>query len=73
MGLIESPEGTGELKWTAFTFLKVPGTWEPRRASLRMVLRKSGDTLDLCPAFLPADFMPSFPGPPAQVALGDFP
>lgn len=29
VGLIESPEGTGELKWTAFTFLKVPGLWEP--------------------------------------------
>uniref|UniRef100_A0A452UT77 Mediator of RNA polymerase II transcription subunit 24 n=1 Tax=Ursus maritimus TaxID=29073 RepID=A0A452UT77_URSMA len=28
VGLIESPEGTEELKWTAFTFLKVPGTWE---------------------------------------------
>lgn len=24
VGLIESPEGTEELKWTAFTFLKVP-------------------------------------------------
>ncbi|XP_068930338.1 mediator of RNA polymerase II transcription subunit 24 isoform X1 [Petaurus breviceps papuanus] len=24
VGLIESPEGTDELKWTAFTFLKVP-------------------------------------------------
>uniref|UniRef100_A0A8D1TPY4 Mediator of RNA polymerase II transcription subunit 24 n=1 Tax=Sus scrofa TaxID=9823 RepID=A0A8D1TPY4_PIG len=24
VGLIESPEGTGELKWTAFTFLKIP-------------------------------------------------
>ncbi|MED6279158.1 Mediator of RNA polymerase II transcription subunit 24, partial [Characodon lateralis] len=23
-GLIESPEGTEELKWTAFTFLKIP-------------------------------------------------
>lgn len=23
VGLIESPEGTEELKWTAFTFLKV--------------------------------------------------
>lgn len=25
-GLIESPEGTEELKWTAFTFLKVRST-----------------------------------------------
>ncbi|KAH0626869.1 hypothetical protein JD844_002140 [Phrynosoma platyrhinos] len=24
VGLIESPEGTAELKWTAFTFLKIP-------------------------------------------------
>lgn len=24
VGLIESPEGTEELKWTAFTYLKVP-------------------------------------------------
>jgi hypothetical protein len=25
VGLIESPEGTQELKWTAFTYLKVHG------------------------------------------------
>ncbi|EPY74631.1 hypothetical protein CB1_001932004 [Camelus ferus] len=24
VGLTESPEGTGELKWTVFTFLKLP-------------------------------------------------
>lgn len=53
VGLIESPEGTEELKWTAFTFLKVPGTWSSKAASLGMVLGKSSDTLDLCPVFLP--------------------
>lgn len=40
VGLIESPEGTGELKWTAFTFLKVPGMWGPQRARLGRVLRE---------------------------------
>lgn len=69
VGLIESPEGTEELKWTAFTFLKVPGTWEQQRASLGMVLRKRGNTLDLCPVFLPAGIMPSLPGHPAQVPI----
>lgn len=63
VGLIESPEGTGELKWTAFTFLKVPELWEPQRASVGMVLRRVGTPLDLCPRFLPSSFIPSLPGP----------
>lgn len=33
VGLIESPEGTEELKWTAFTFLKVLGTWQGQSQS----------------------------------------
>lgn len=59
MGLIESPEGTEELKWTAFTFLKVPGAWGSKTASLGMVLGKSSDTLDLCPVFFPLASRPA--------------
>lgn len=53
VGLIESPEGTGELKWTAFTFLKVPGLWEPQRATVGMVLRRGGNPWTFTPRFSP--------------------
>lgn len=68
VGLIESPEGTEELKWTAFTFLKVPGRgaagqpgwgwfWESRWLPGPL------------PRVSPAGTMPSRPGPPAPVPI----
>lgn len=51
---------------------RYPGHGSNRAPSLAMVLKKSSDTQDLCPAFLPTGIVRSLPGPPAQVPIESF-
>lgn len=53
-----------ELKWTAFTFLKVPGLNGSHREPLLGWFSGGRQPLDLCPRFLPPASCLGLPGPP---------
>lgn len=60
VGLIESPEGTEELKWTAFTFLKVPGAWSSRRPVPEWFSGKAATLWTFAPCFSLLASCPAF-------------